>query len=456
MLNGTNNIDNLFKSQLKSFEQSPPDYIWNEIETSLHDNKKTKRHIILWRTSAAASIAAIILFSILYFMPTSIKPQFAETNPIKETIPTTKNKKVKNAKSLNHIPLKSHTSNQQESDSHPTITPNRSISTAIRPNNQNDSKKNQNLVFLATKKNIIHESFEVDHLKLKQKENHSIPNNQQLYACTYPSFNSTSKKTGKDRKIIIGGSISPSYNYRELGKQQTMAVKMDNTSSETQENGFLSISGGINMRVRGKSKWSIETGILYTQVGQEVTQSNSQPMYYNSYAPANMVSKNTLAINNSLGTIKVKSKSETKLKQPPLSDNSFNNTLSYSKTTNSPTTIRQSLDFIEVPLLIRYSILQGTPTITISGGLSSNFLIDNNAYLIQDDSKTNIGSTADIKNINYSSTFGLGLEIPINKLISFSLEPTFKYFLTPINKTGSNDFRPYSFGIFGGINFSIR
>jgi hypothetical protein len=120
------------------------------------------------------------------------------------------------------------------------------------------------------------------------------------------------------------------------------------------------------------------------------------------------------------------------------------------------TTLKQLLDYIEIPLTVRYALLNSKTLITLSGGLSTNFLIDNTAYLIENGEHINAGSTEGISPVTYSSSVGLGIELPIGKSFRFSLEPRFKYFLSPVNSNGYSNFHPYSFGVFGGVSFLLN
>jgi len=119
------------------------------------------------------------------------------------------------------------------------------------------------------------------------------------------------------------------------------------------------------------------------------------------------------------------------------------------------TTLKQLLDYIEIPFNVRYALLDTKTLITISGGLSTNFLVDNSAYIVENGEQIDAGSTEGISPVTYSSSVGLGIELPLGKSFRFSLEPRFKYFLSPVNSNGYSNFHPYSFGVFGGVSFLL-
>ncbi len=56
-------IDRLFQEKLKDFEANPSDAVWENIHSSLHDEKRKKRRIIpiWWKLGGAAAILLLML-----------------------------------------------------------------------------------------------------------------------------------------------------------------------------------------------------------------------------------------------------------------------------------------------------------------------------------------------------------------------------------------------------------
>jgi hypothetical protein len=117
--------------------------------------------------------------------------------------------------------------------------------------------------------------------------------------------------------------------------------------------------------------------------------------------------------------------------------------------------IRQSFEYIEVPLIIRYKIIDKIVDINLIGGLGANFLVGNNVYLMYENSKDVIGKTNGVNDINYSGSLGFGLEYPMLNSVNILIEPSIKYYLNPINANSSVESHPYSIGIYTGVSYSF-
>ena len=62
-MNEKKNIDKLFKEQLRNFEVSPDDAVWENIEQELHKDKRKKRRIIpiWWQLGGVAALLAVLV-----------------------------------------------------------------------------------------------------------------------------------------------------------------------------------------------------------------------------------------------------------------------------------------------------------------------------------------------------------------------------------------------------------
>jgi hypothetical protein len=89
------------------------------------------------------------------------------------------------------------------------------------------------------------------------------------------------------------------------------------------------------------------------------------------------------------------------------------------------------------------------------GGLSSNLLVNNSVYTSLDGTKYEVGKTAGLNPVTFSSSLGMGMEYSFSKNLSLNFEPTFRYFLNPFSNTEGIGVHPYSFGIFSGISYKF-
>ncbi len=475
-----NSIDKIVKDKLKGIEIKPPVYVWSAINQRMLEGKRRKRILMYWQSAAAVAFL-ILSLGVIYF----ISDKNIESNQIvivsnneKNPDEDVKEKYLKGGGEQSDIQLTVVSDVDNEAVENLSVENVNTTSKIDIP----DENERGNLQTNETgiKSNILlnDEPTKYIHLsKLKYfpvLDSHEqtldteliVPVRKKHSVVTLYAYNTelpVYKKTKiKKYKFILGGSVSPTYNYRNLGEVQSSSVVYSSDQNPANEEGIVSVSGGVNLRMEGKSRWSFETGILYSQVGQEVSQTTTYPSVIGTAnigetnfaglknAPVQRVS----GLSNSLGEIRFKSNTPMSIEQNfeksgvylAASESTYDNQ-------SEATTLRQLLDYIEVPLIVRYSVFKSKPAITLAGGLSTNFLIGNTAYLIENGQQENIGQTEGINSIAYSSTISIGVEFPFGKSFRFSLEPRFKYFLSPVNNKGFNDFRPYSIGVFGGLSF---
>ncbi len=115
--------------------------------------------------------------------------------------------------------------------------------------------------------------------------------------------------------------------------------------------------------------------------------------------------------------------------------------------------IRQNLDYLEIPLNLRYTIVDRIFKLQVVGGMSTNLLVNNSVTMETADGTTEIGYLANIRNVNYSGNAGIGFSYHFLDHFSLSLEPRFRYFLNSVNDATLPSTRPYTFGIYTGLNF---
>lgn len=115
----------------------------------------------------------------------------------------------------------------------------------------------------------------------------------------------------------------------------------------------------------------------------------------------------------------------------------------------------QNFDYVEIPLYLRYTLLDSKFGIEILGGFSSNVLVGNQAYVETNSGKTLVGKTNDMELMNYSGTFGMGFKYGLSKRFFLNLEPRVKYYLNSLNSNDAVTYKPYTIGVFTGLSYQF-
>ncbi len=256
-------------------------------------------------------------------------------------------------------------------------------------------------------------------------------------------------------KWSVGGQFSPIYSFRYIGQN---SLDSDRDSYNNNENGLFTYTGGLHVQYNASRRIKIYTGVYYSRMGQQIADLQLYKSANN--GPINLPIKGDLDINNSIGFITSRNdmlyfQDQSGYRVEPLSLSESYDPLKEGLIPLNAKIV-QSLDYLEVPLIIRYKLIDKRIDLNLLGGVSTNFMVRNETYASVEGSKIYIGETNGLKTINYSSTLGIGLEYGLTESISLSLEPAFKYYINSINQGNNMDTHPYSIGIFTGLNYIFK
>ncbi len=460
-----NDIDNFFKQNLEHFAPVPPPHVWEGIASGLAAQRRSKRRMIIW-WSSAASVAVLVTLGGLLFFQNSVNivdhktevadVAIAETSPSDMSSPTNVFKSKKGDNETDELRSMEVVNAGESSDFAQAASSSRLASESVR------EAKNKPLVALVEsgrgnslsmslmqgRQAQMVDAFSVSSVSVKSLASQADEKRKReftkslLMAAAYPSATASSMPDAKkDLDVVLAGMASPSFSHHSES-----SVKSTARSGNSDEQGVLTMGGGLNVRLETRSRWSFESGVLYSRIGQSEESGNRPPLLMSSSSGL-LADEVPPAHVNSMGTIKVRS---TGLQSS--GDDLEGITYSPQRYGGYQGDIRQLLDYIEVPLLARYRLINKQLDLSLTGGFSANFLADNNAYLVEDRKKTYVGYTQGMDAFSVSSSLGLSLEVPLYKSVFFNMEPRFKYFLTPVNShTG---YTPYSFSMLAG--FGIR
>ena len=122
----------------------------------------------------------------------------------------------------------------------------------------------------------------------------------------------------------------------------------------------------------------------------------------------------------------------------------------------SPTSgIEQHLDYLELPFNLRYTVVDRTFELQLVGGMSTNFLVNNYVSMQTSTGEEEIGYLSNIRTVNYSGNAGLGMIYHLGNNLNLMVEPRFRYFLNSVNDSSLPSTRPYSIGLYTGLNFTF-
>ncbi|NND87844.1 MAG: outer membrane beta-barrel protein, partial [Flavobacteriaceae bacterium] len=122
------------------------------------------------------------------------------------------------------------------------------------------------------------------------------------------------------------------------------------------------------------------------------------------------------------------------------------------KAGGSDAEMNQQIRYYELPLELKYALLDRKIGIHFIGGLSTLFLGDNEVSVRSGSVDQVIGQANNLNDISFSTNIGLGFDYKLSQKFTFNLEPMFKYQLNTYTDS-SVDFSPYTMGVYTGLSF---
>ncbi len=265
----------------------------------------------------------------------------------------------------------------------------------------------------------------------------------------------SSQKQQSQNRWKIAGQIAPVYSYRAITGVPSGMKKSDFDEAES---GLLAYSGGLSVAYRVVGRLSVQTGVYYSQMGQTINSVSPVSSMYAAVSSNNSYTKNF--VRTSSGSVIVASNMKADVNDPYAnffnaeSQAASNNSVSAAKAV-VPTqySLIERIDYLEIPLILRYSIIDRRLNFYLLGGMSTNILIDNNVFMDNGTDVVKEGTLLKARPINYSSTFGLGLSYQMGRNLLIDIEPSFKYYLQPYTTNNQTTSNPYAFGVFTGITY---
>ncbi len=462
MLENQHKIDDLFNDFLHDYEKDVPAFVWN----NLRDNLKAKKRmrVLYYIKAFAASVALLITFGLGYYVSDlSINQKY-----------------------------KARTLKQEENRLFPWIKSSSSDDSL-------DSEKINNLVDeskLNTKKNLGILGIEKSSLKF-QIENYEkirIYDTNQLYR-RYKFINEiftvqdigneeenilvvNNSSERKSNQLLTDTLLSEKENLHEggfllqnekkknsawsFGTKFSPVVSVGNNSAtpnevvesapakggakgavresrpnvDSEEKPLTSYTGGINVNYHLSKRFSIESGVFYAQKKQGTD--NLVGSQDSEFGGDNMT------IYTPTGTQSIQQIDNSSVLMNSLSTTYYSLDANYIS----------NAEYIELPLIIRYKLIDQKVSLDVLSGFSTNFLVKNSTSIVLNDQELWSGQNEEMSSILYGATFGFGVNYNFYQNLSFNLEPTFKYSILPENSVFSK--YPYSFAVFAGFSYRFK
>ena len=254
----------------------------------------------------------------------------------------------------------------------------------------------------------------------------------------------------------ITGQFAPVYqSYRAISSVPGGLRKSDFDDAESS---LMAYSGGISLAYRLYNRLSVQTGIFYSQTGQSINNVVRVPNMYAAVSSNNSYSKNFVKTSSGSVTVASNLKSDANSSYASYfnAESQTANAVSVANVANpAKSKLIERIDYLEIPLLLRYKIFDRKMNFYVLGGMSANVLIDTNVFVDNGSEIVKGGNILMARPVNYSSTFGLGFGYQMMKNLSFGLEPSFKYYLQSYTTSSQISTNPYAFGLFTSVFYQF-
>lgn len=461
------NLDELFRDKLLNYEQEPPAYLLESI-LDASSGARRKRRIIYWRV---AGIAAAVLLAFVAGWQLSVRNIQDMTQPVVVSNQQSEEVGVKPEQTAvapnqsSEISLAQLARNEglKESGKSDEMTPVKSVAstTLVAESGKRFSGENDSFSILKPMKRLSKLLERIDHsgnnlqegklLAQVSREDWTI--DQQIMEQNKQTMAAMSTEKNKGR-WLIGAQVSPGYSVERSKHTQVYASNMVNASAESP----VEVGGGVSVEYKPGKRWSVQSGIYYSGVEQssgnssylsnhEFLTADRGAEYFN--APVNIASSRMM-MNTTAGVIEFKNIPEGLVLGTAIEEKAM-----YSAVVVSDAEFIQNFDYIEIPLYLRYTLLDSKFGIEMLGGFSSNVLVGNETFMDSQYGKNLIGKTQDMQTLNYSGTLGVGFKYSLSRRLYLNLEPRVKYYLNSLNTNSEVTYKPYTIGVFTGLSYEF-
>jgi hypothetical protein len=511
------NIDNIFNEGFKDFEATPSPRVWENIQAELKKDKKERKVIPLWikLSGVAALLALLLTVGDSFYNSTDAEiPSITDENVIKTEKELQQNSsEIENDANATQVASEDKTlQNDAAGDESLSESDSFKSKSETKPSNKlfkNSSEK--------TTKSVIasNQSEKEASKKTENQKNNLIgkdPSKKALNEGIVSSKNNSEKtdigKTAKEEKLINKDKVFDTKKeavvvneYSEKSTSEKKLVKTEKEITEESKNKksiFDAIAEKDEEIVSQKKKkekpehrWNVAPNVAPVYYSSLDNGSSIDPTFADnpqegdvnmsygvqvSYALSKRLSVRT-GVNNvdlsysttgievGTGPVAVALRSVdyggreivvTAFDKGALATNGSSNGFGdiTPKSTQGDARLIQNINYYEVPVELKYSVIDNRFGVNVIGGLSTLFLGNNEISVKADNFNSVLGEANNLSSVSFSTNVGLGLDYKLSKKFTFNIEPMFKYQLNPYTDSSVN-FKPYYLGIYSGLSFKF-
>jgi hypothetical protein len=434
------NIDLLFRNGLKDFEVLPPPGVCENILSAV--KIKSRPYIFL---KIAAAITVLVTLSFLTYR-WSREVSFEPSAPVIALNVPVSLPVLYNPIDNPHYLLKGKFNPVNNSSGILTVTDNQA---SIREEMETTDSPGQILNIQETKGLYLTKNEITNSLILLPLNTFAV-NSANV---KYPDLQYLPETiiTRPEKRWSIAAMASPTYYSAFNSGNDQLTSQLMST-----EEPLFSYSGGVAFSYKISKRFSIQSGLYYSSLGQKVdgiySFSGFQKYISSKGGPNFEVPTTSGTVYTSNPDVFLAAYGNGKVLTAYTNDVFDPQKASLQYISNSLT---QNLSYLELPVILRYKIIDKTIGINLIGGLSYNLLVNNSAYAMKDGTKYPVGDTKGLNPLALSSSLGMGMEYNLSGKLSLNLEPTFRYYLNPFSVTTGSFIHPYSFGIFSGVSYKF-
>lgn len=455
----TKNTDELIRAKLENYSVAPPAHVWQQVQQQLAIQKKRTR-LIWFRVAAVAAVVVLAFMAGWYFndnteksLVTGVNTEIENKTEQQNSSILTEPSVIAETKEISEVKSVFTERNEKTENRKLTATKHENIASAE----------------LQTRDEMIYEKITYRNIRLEakhpelvlaesKKDDELSETDLRVVAANIEMERAKKKET--DNKWKMGMFLSPGYSSYSSSYADDYSKNMTYSGSE----GNANVGGGFSVQYKTGKRWAVESGVYYAQNGQK--SENSLNFFANKaeadymFSPGNSdkyftnnvkIENGNMAMNSSAGVIQF-----TSAPKGAEFTGGFESSLNGSTELVVPDgEFSQVFEFVEIPLLVRYRLIDSRFGVELLTGLNTSMVVGNNAYIDNQYGLQNVGKTVDINTFNIAGTAGLGASYDLSKHFSLALEPRFSYYLNSINKNPDVDFRPYRLGVFAGMTYTF-